>query len=102
MTNIQRSSGHLGVPPGRCVIPGKARRNIQTTTGLSITSQNGTTTINGGRGVENIHAHQNPDGSGDVNINGEKYHFTAEKAQNLVINGGEGSDNIKITGQQQI
>ncbi|MEJ2610087.1 MAG: C2 family cysteine protease [Candidatus Thiodiazotropha sp.] len=100
MTNIQRSSGNYGIFPGHSVIPKKAERIIQTISGLSITVQNGTTTINGGRGIEKIHAHQNPDGSWDVNIDGERYEFSAKEARDLVINGGDGDDIITVTGQQ--
>ena len=56
------------------------------------------TTIDAGKGNDDIHVHTNFDGSVDVTVNDETHHFTAEQAQNLVVKGGSGSDSITYSG----
>jgi Ca2+-binding RTX toxin-like protein len=57
------------------------------------------TIIDAGKGNDFINPHTNADGSVDVYVNGEKHSFTAEEAQNLVIRGGKGNDQIVCTGE---
>ncbi len=68
-----------------------------------------TTTINGFGGQleyhlnatsanNQIHIHINFNGSVDVTIDGEWFHFTVQQAQNLVINAGDGNDLITTSG----
>ncbi len=56
------------------------------------------TTIDAGKGNDAIHIHTNFNGSVDVTVNGQKYHFTTEQAQNLEIKGGKGNDCITSSG----
>ena len=52
------------------------------------------TVIDAGAGNDNINVHTNRNGSVDVTINGQKYHFSREQAKNLEIRGGAGDDVI--------
>jgi Ca2+-binding RTX toxin-like protein len=58
----------------------------------------GRTVLDARGGDDQINAHTNFDGSVDVSVNGEEYHFTAQEAQNLEIRGGDGNDQITQTG----
>jgi Ca2+-binding RTX toxin-like protein len=62
--------------------------------------RNEKTVINANGGNDRIHIHTNIDGSVRVNINGEKYDFTADQARNMVIDGGDGNDTITMSGCQ--
>ncbi|MET0120570.1 MAG: calcium-binding protein [Candidatus Thiodiazotropha sp. 6PLUC9] len=99
MNGVQGSPEGLACHRGGCILPDSGR-DFFTCDGAHISSKNGRTEITGSGKDDNINAHINPDGSVDVDINGKSFHFTAEEAQNLVINGGDGNDNISVTGQQ--
>ncbi len=55
-----------------------------------------TTSINGTDGNDTIDITINKDGSYKVVVNGEEQNYTAEEAQRLVVDGGEGNDTISI------
>jgi len=59
---------------------------------------NGHLVVNAGDGNDNIDLKWHPDGSLTVSINGETHHFSAEHAKNVEILGGNGDDNITVTG----
>jgi Ca2+-binding RTX toxin-like protein len=99
MINTQGSTGSMQVHRGGCILPNQGREMLFED-GTGISCRDGTTTIHGSGKNDNIHAHVNYDGSVDVNINGKTLHFTAQEARNLKIEGGDGNDNIQITGHQ--
>ncbi|MCG8051026.1 MAG: hypothetical protein JAZ15_07475, partial [Candidatus Thiodiazotropha endolucinida] len=65
----------------------------------SVTRGCGKTVLDAGNGDDNINVHTNFDGSVDVCVNGKTYSFSAQEAQNLEIRGGNGNDNITMSGQ---
>ncbi|MEJ2622928.1 MAG: calcium-binding protein [Candidatus Thiodiazotropha sp.] len=100
MNNIQGNQANLAAAHrGGCILP-DTERTYFCPDGASISCHGGTATIRGTGNNDNIHAHINFDGTVDVNINGNTYHLTAEQAQNLKIEGGDGHDNIQVSGQQ--
>jgi Ca2+-binding RTX toxin-like protein len=64
-------------------------------------AKTGKTVLDARGGNDKINVHQNIDGSVTVTINDKETHqFTAEEARCLEIKGGDGNDNITMTGQQ--
>ena len=52
--------------------------------------------VQSGRSNDNIHITKNDDGGVTVDVNGEKYSFTASQANRLVVRAGDGNDIIKV------
>ncbi|MES9832842.1 MAG: calcium-binding protein [Candidatus Thiodiazotropha sp. DIVDIV] len=99
MNNVQGNTGDLACHRGGCILP-DSDRNFITEDGTSFSSKDGTLEISASCKNDNINAHINKDGSVDVTVNGKTYRFSAEEAKNIVIKGGDGNDNISVTGDQ--
>ena len=55
------------------------------------------TVVKGTSGDDTINVTLNPDGSADVEVNGETTHYPAEDAHDMRIDGGAGDDTITVT-----
>ena len=83
-----------------CIIPHSHHQHFREAT---VTTEHGfggqnKTILDAGKGNDNIHVHTNRNGSVDVSVNGQKFHFTAQQAKNLEIRGGSGNDTITSSG----
>jgi Ca2+-binding RTX toxin-like protein len=75
--------------------------NQMNSTARGTDAKTGRTVLDARGGNDKINVHQNIDGSVTVTINDKETHqFTAEEARSLEIRGGDGNDNITMTGQQ--
>jgi len=65
----------------------------------SVSKKNGQTTVSAGAGNDKVTVTRYADGTASVTINGETTDLTREDADNLVIDAGDGNDDIEVIGK---